>query len=388
MGLYKTEGIVLRSINLAETDKLVTFMTEKYGKLKCVAKSARKLKSRFAASLEPMSCIHLIFFGKEGQVLYRLNTSDIIESFQSVRDDFGKLYTGIYFNELIDVMVPEMQRESKIFQLLKESLETLARGNSLETLRRVFEMRLLALSGYTPHLDQCVRCKGRLDDDWVGFSYHRNGIVCTSCAGGVHPETRLKAGTLNYLRKLLTLDIKNSGRLKFPRGLDEEIGSITHRLILAHTGRELNHQKNGGDWITHYFGRYPWTMTKQTINTDQAPAAIGPYAQAVQTGEFLFTSGQIALDPATGGFLAGEIEMETEQTLKNLAAILEAAGLTLENVVKTTVYLADLNHFARMNAVYEKAFGTNKPARACVQVAALPKGAKVEIDAVAAFSIK
>ena len=127
-------------------------------------------------------------------------------------------------------------------------------------------------------------------------------------------------------------------------------------------------------------------MEKQIIKTDQAPAAIGPYSQGIRIGDFLFTSGQIALDPATGEMCSGEIEQETEKTLQNIEAILKAGGLSLSHVVKTTVYLADLNHFARMNQVYEQFFSANKPARACVQVAALPKGAKVEIDAVASSS--
>ena len=124
-------------------------------------------------------------------------------------------------------------------------------------------------------------------------------------------------------------------------------------------------------------------MIKRIIQTEQAPAAIGPYSQAIRIGDFLYTSGQIALDPESGIFLSGEIEEETEQTLKNISAILQADGLSLENVVKTTVYLSDLNDFTRMNQVYEKYFSKNKPARACVQVAALPKGAKIEIDAIA-----
>ena len=127
-------------------------------------------------------------------------------------------------------------------------------------------------------------------------------------------------------------------------------------------------------------------MIKRIIQTEQAPAAIGPYSQAIRIGDFLYTSGQIALDPESGIFLSGEIEEETEQTLKNISAILQADGLNLENVVKTTVYLSDLNHFSRMNQVYEKYFLKTKPARACVQVAALPKGAKIEIDAIASCS--
>jgi 2-iminobutanoate/2-iminopropanoate deaminase len=124
-------------------------------------------------------------------------------------------------------------------------------------------------------------------------------------------------------------------------------------------------------------------MKKRIIQTDQAPAAIGPYSQAVRVGNFLYTSGQIALDPQSGEFLSGEIEQETERTIENISAILTAGGLSLDNVIKTTVYLTDLSHFARMNHIYEKYFSGNKPARACVQVAALPKGAKVEIEAIA-----
>ncbi len=124
-------------------------------------------------------------------------------------------------------------------------------------------------------------------------------------------------------------------------------------------------------------------MKKRVIQTDQAPAAIGPYSQAIRVGDFLYTSGQIALDPQSGEFLSGEIEQETERTIENISAILIAGGLSLENVIKTTVYLTDLSHFARMNHIYEKYFSGNKPARACVQVAALPKGAKVEIEAIA-----
>lgn len=125
-------------------------------------------------------------------------------------------------------------------------------------------------------------------------------------------------------------------------------------------------------------------MTKKGIHTDNAPAAIGPYQQGIRLGDWVFTSGQIALDPASGNFMAGEIEQETELTLKNIEAILQAEGLSMDHVIKATVYLSDMSDFARMNQVYEKRFANSKPARACVQVAALPKGAKVEIDVIAA----
>ena len=124
-------------------------------------------------------------------------------------------------------------------------------------------------------------------------------------------------------------------------------------------------------------------MDKIIIATSKAPAAIGPYSQAIRIGDFLYTSGQISLDPETMEMITGDIEVETEKVLKNIEAILKEDELNLNNIIKTTVYLTDLSEFARMNQVYEKFFTDTKPARACVQVAALPKGAKVEIDVVA-----
>jgi 2-iminobutanoate/2-iminopropanoate deaminase len=123
-------------------------------------------------------------------------------------------------------------------------------------------------------------------------------------------------------------------------------------------------------------------MKKEIISTTAAPAAVGPYSQAVRIGEFLYTSGQIALDPATGVLAPAEIEAQSEQVMKNLAAVLEAAGYTFEEVIKTTCFLQDMSHFAAFNAIYEKYF-VSKPARSCVAAAALPKGALVEVELIA-----
>jgi len=124
-------------------------------------------------------------------------------------------------------------------------------------------------------------------------------------------------------------------------------------------------------------------VKKQIITTDKAPKAIGPYSAAVRVGSFVYTAGQIGIDPATGEVVPGGIEAETRQALTNLKHILEAAGTSLEHVVKTTVFLRDINDFARMNAVYAEFFTANPPARSAVQAAALPKGVAVEIEAVA-----
>jgi 2-iminobutanoate/2-iminopropanoate deaminase len=124
-------------------------------------------------------------------------------------------------------------------------------------------------------------------------------------------------------------------------------------------------------------------MTIQTISTDAAPAAIGPYAQATIAGGFLFTAGQIPLDPKSGEVVAGDIEPQTRQVMANLAAVLAKAGLGWTDVVKTTVFLQDMADFPRFNELYAAALGGARPARSTVQVAALPRGASVEVELVA-----
>jgi len=124
-------------------------------------------------------------------------------------------------------------------------------------------------------------------------------------------------------------------------------------------------------------------MAKTIITTNKAPAAVGPYSQGVRAGELIFTAGQAGLDPTTGRLVEGGIEAQTRQTLENLSSILQAAGSSLSQVVKTTVFLKDITDFQAMNRVYAEFFGDDPPARSTVQVAALPLGALVEIEAVA-----
>lgn len=122
---------------------------------------------------------------------------------------------------------------------------------------------------------------------------------------------------------------------------------------------------------------------KEIISTEAAPGAIGPYSQAIKTGNMIFCSGQIPIDPATGEFVSGGVAEQTDQVLKNLTEVLKASGSDLNGVVKTTVFLADMNDFTAMNEVYGRYFDENKPARATVQAARLPRDARVEIDCIA-----
>lgn len=126
-------------------------------------------------------------------------------------------------------------------------------------------------------------------------------------------------------------------------------------------------------------------MPLKPVRTDKVPAAIGPYSQGIVANGFLFTAGQIALDPATGQVIAGDVKAQTERVLANLAEVLTAAGASWRHVVKTTVFLSDMNDFPAVNDVYARALGDARPARSTVQVSGLPRGVLVEIDAIAAL---
>ena len=124
-------------------------------------------------------------------------------------------------------------------------------------------------------------------------------------------------------------------------------------------------------------------MAKQIINTEEAPAAVGPYSQGIRTGNLLFTAGQVPLDPETGRLVEGDIRVQTEQVMQNLQAVLAAGGSSFDNVVKATVFLADIADFAGMNEVFGRYMANSPPARSAFQVGALPLGAKIEIEMVA-----
>lgn len=129
-------------------------------------------------------------------------------------------------------------------------------------------------------------------------------------------------------------------------------------------------------------------MSKTVVKTEKAPEAIGPYSQGVlvEAGRLVFTAGQIPLDPKTGSLVRGDIEVQTKRVLENLSAVLEAAGTTLDRVIKTTVFLKNMSDFPKMNRVYETFFGKNPPARSAVEVACLPKDALIEIECIATVS--
>ncbi|QPJ63244.1 MAG: DNA repair protein RecO [Candidatus Nitronauta litoralis] len=239
MPLFRTRALVLKVHYLSDTDKLVTFFTERYGKVKAVAKGARRLKSRYGASLEPLTLVSLIYFGKEHQDLFRVNQCDIVSFHQEIRDSLDTFFYALYFIELLDSLTAEGHCDTEVFAFATASLEALNPEQNPELLCRIFELRLLSLLGYRPRLEQCVKCRKFPRSHWVGFSYNSQGIFCAPCLEGNPVEARIKLGTLQYLKRLLTHDLQRWTRLKIPKDTEQELEQFTHRLVLARLGREL-----------------------------------------------------------------------------------------------------------------------------------------------------
>ena len=229
----------MKSMKLSEKDKLVTFLTETHGKVKCVAKAARRLKSRFGASLEPMSHVSLIYFGKEHQELYRLNQCDIIQSFQEIKENPDCFYTAVYFLELAGHLIAEAHPEPEIFRLLVRSLQEAGNADIWELCAGCSSSGSWLMPGIPPGSEKCIVLPQGTAIS-VGGIQLQSAWYCLRILFRKEPvETRIKSGTVNYLKKFLSLDLNHVHRLKVPKEVEEEIESITHRLVLARLGREL-----------------------------------------------------------------------------------------------------------------------------------------------------
>ncbi|MFQ5483685.1 MAG: DNA repair protein RecO, partial [Nitrospinaceae bacterium] len=193
----------------------------------------------FGAALEPLSHLSVILFGKETQELYRLSQCDILTSFQTLRENPESCFTGVYFLELVDTLTREGESDPRLFEFLLSALNQMEPLAGKVLLCRLFELRLLSLLGYKPRLNECYRCGQIPDSVWVGFRFGNQGIFCGSCQTQEPADMRVRWGTVNYLKKMLTLDIRHWRRLKVPRGLEEEMETLIRRLILVRVGREL-----------------------------------------------------------------------------------------------------------------------------------------------------
>jgi DNA repair protein RecO (recombination protein O) len=238
--LSHAKGIVLRNRPLGETDRLITCFTLEHGKIAGVAKGASKLRSRFGSSLQPLTCIRLLLFRNETRSLYRLNHTDILTSFQGIRDDWEKLRPALYAVDLVDALLAESDPQPRVFTLLEQLLTQVSEAETarLDVWLRLFEARLLTLVGYQPLLERCTLCQ-RPSTTAGALSGGLGGYVCRGCEPGVSDARRVSPATLRLLERAATMPWGAAARLYVSGEQQQELRQVLHELIRGHIRKEV-----------------------------------------------------------------------------------------------------------------------------------------------------
>lgn len=247
MPLCTTHAIVIRSIPYGESDRIVTFFTKYFGKLKAIAKGARRSKKRFQNALDLFTYVRLIFFDREGMGLVRAEGCDILNSFSNIREDLKKIIYGNYFLELVNEMAVEREQHPEAFELLLTFLNTLNRETPAEDYLRIFEIRMLSLFGYRPNLRSCAICKKGMEElkevKNMFFSLERGSLVCEGCSKNLNNLTPLSWGTARLVDEITRMDLSRLDRLKFTSQALSESRLLLPRFITYQLGKELKSLK-------------------------------------------------------------------------------------------------------------------------------------------------
>jgi DNA repair protein RecO (recombination protein O) len=238
--LLRATGFVLRNRPLGETDRLVTCFTLEHGKITGVAKGAGKLRSRFGGSLQPLSLIRLMLFGRETRSLYRIDHTDILTSFQAIRDDWEKVRPALYAVDLVDALLADADPQPRVFALLERLLTSVSAGDAarIELWLRLFEARLLTLVGYRPLVEQCVICH-RSATATGAVSGELGGYVCPACEAGVSDARRVSPATLRLLARAATLQWGAAERVYLSGEQQQELRQVLHDLLRGHVRKEV-----------------------------------------------------------------------------------------------------------------------------------------------------
>jgi DNA repair protein RecO (recombination protein O) len=244
MPVYKTHAIVIRSINYGESDKIITFFTKDFGKIKGIAKGARRSKKRFQNALGLFSHMRLIFFDREGMGLVRAEGCDLLHTFPKIREDLKKIFYGNYYLELVNEMAVERETNAGAFDLLLSFLLSLEEKESQEEALRMFEIRMLSLFGYRPNMKRCNVCR----KDWenlqespaVCFSLEKGALVCGGCAKPLnHLMIPISLGTARLIERISQVDLEKLPLLRFtPQALSES-RALLPKFITYQLGKEL-----------------------------------------------------------------------------------------------------------------------------------------------------
>ncbi len=241
---HKTNGFVLRTLSYGESDLIVTFYSSDFGKIKGIAKGAKKSKKRFANVFEPFSLTNIIFTRKNRDMLAFIESCDIIEHYHNIRQDMGKTLIASYFIDLTDHFSPEGKKNEKVFQLLQDFLLILGNEKASDAAVRFFEMRLLKLAGFEPALDHCIICKTPVTNgNSYYFHAHEGGIKCSVCATPQRYEQPISAGTVRTLLLGKDIDIDKIKLITLTDSLAMESRSILTGFIAHVLGREVKSLK-------------------------------------------------------------------------------------------------------------------------------------------------
>ncbi len=241
MPLHRTEAIVVRSMDFSESDKIVTFFTRGFGKLRGIAKGAKKSKKRFGNSLELFSHSNLFFFEKENLGLARINNCNMIETYARIQKDIKKVACGSYFLELIDGLMGEREKNAAVFSLLADSLSLINCQDLGTGIARIFEIRVLSLLGYQPQLERCLVCGQMLSNkERFWFSPLRGGIVCNTCSTNLGKLSPTSTGTLRMLILARDMEFKKVHRLVFSKQALRESEDALTSFIRCQMGKEPN----------------------------------------------------------------------------------------------------------------------------------------------------
>jgi len=242
-GLNRAEAVILNSFDYGESDRILTLYTHEYGKLKGIAKGARRSRRRFVGKLEPTSLVRIIFFNSEKSDLVRIDDATLLDGFNTLKADIDLLSYGCYFVELASELTREGVAIPHIFHLLTGFLRMLDAGAEPSTLARFFEVRLLSMAGYLPHLSGCVVCKSPDGADILRFSSERGGAVCSPCSTGLPGLHSLSPATAATLNLSMRLDAEKLQRLKVAPSFVEESERLLYDFIRHQIGKELKTKK-------------------------------------------------------------------------------------------------------------------------------------------------
>jgi DNA repair protein RecO (recombination protein O) len=238
---------VIRSLNYGESDKILTFFTTDFGKLKGIAKGARRSRKRFQNALGLFSHLRLIFFDKEGMGLVRAESCDILHSFPKIKEDLKKILYGNYYLELVNEMAGEREGNREAFELLLSFLLTLEEMEAQEEQLRFFEIRMLSLFGYRPSMRRCDLCKKDWEDlkeiPTVFFSLERGAMVCERCSKAWNSLIPLSLGTARIIEKISQLELSKIQRLRFTLQALSESRELLPKFISYQLGKELKSLK-------------------------------------------------------------------------------------------------------------------------------------------------